>query len=225
MIRRSLLRIRLETDRLLRGRPLIARAVSGYLELPAYADLIAWLGALLPDDLPALAASDLERIGAQPLPPSSESSAGLYQRALGRAHARRQAAGVAALVALGTSWSSEAADSLAPRFSGATQLLEQLAWRGPEALETVRDRAAPGEILALVELARGAFLGVISQLELAWPAPRHSEGAWRASPDDDSSSDSPALASTVPNALQRGRDAFPSPLTRSLSERALKEFS
>ena len=180
MIRRSLLRIRLETDRMVRTRPLIARALAGYLERPAYADLVTWVGALLPAELRQLAAADLEQLGLERRAPGTESIARLYRRALGRAQRRREAAGEAALVALGTSWTSEAAESLASRFFGATQLLEELAARGPEALEALSLRSAPPECLALVELARGALLGVISQLELTWPAPTSGAAEWAA---------------------------------------------
>lgn len=183
MIRRSLLRIRLETDRLLRARPLIARALAGYLERPAYADLVTWVGELVPGDLRQLAAADLAELGLERRAPGPEAITHLYRRALGRARRRQELGGAAALVALGTSWTSEAAESLGARFFGATQLFEELAARGPDALDALPQRAASDEALALVELARGALLGVVSQLELAWPAPTSSAEAWAAARD------------------------------------------
>jgi hypothetical protein len=178
MIRDNFLRLRLETDRLVRSRAFIGRALGGYLERSAYAELLGALSLLVPADLHALARSDLGELDldqpqAQPLTLS------LYQRALGRSRARQRLASAAGLAVIGTSWTGEAGERLQVRYPNATSFLDQLSWRGSGEIEALSRRG--DEAIALGELARGAFFGAIAELEIAWPPPRLATPSWSAS--------------------------------------------
>ncbi|MBL4845619.1 MAG: hypothetical protein JKY65_08845 [Planctomycetes bacterium] len=176
MIRRSLLRLRLETDRLLRSRALISRALGGHLERSAYADLIAYTACFLPADLKAIAARDLLNLGAADPERPEFLVLQLYERALGWSQARRRLACSTSVAVIGTCWTGEAAERLKGPYPDATSLFDQLSWRGSGELDGIK--AQGGEVLALAELARGAFLGVIAQLEITWPPPRHTKTLW-----------------------------------------------
>lgn len=177
MIRRNLLRLRLETDRLVRSRALLARALGGYLEESAYADLIACLAPFMSGELQGLAQADLQALerdqGAlEPI------ALGLFMRALGRSHARQELARSASLAVIGTSWTGEAAERLRSRYPDSTSFLDQLSWQGSGEVHPLSLRG--DEALALAELARGAFFGVIAQLDVSWPPPRSTQRIWHA---------------------------------------------
>jgi len=178
MIRRNLLRLRLETDRLVRSRAFMGRALGGYLERGAYAEFLAALSPLVPQDLRAVAQEDLVELHSEPCE-SEPIALSLYQRALGRSRARRSIAGSASLAVIGTSWTGEAALRLRERYPNSTAFLDQLSWRGSGELDSLSQRG--DEAIALAELARGAFFGVISELNIAWPPPRFGSPRWSSS--------------------------------------------
>jgi len=182
MIRRNFLRLRLETDRLVRSRAFIGRALGGYLERSAYAELLAGLSALVPADLRSLAQHDLEQLDSAH-PQAEPLALGFYQRALGRSRARRRVASSASLAVIGTSWTGEAAERLQSRYPNATSFLDQLSWRGSGELDDLSRRG--DEAVALAELARGAFFGLIAELEIAWPPPRFTTPRWSPSATSD----------------------------------------
>lgn len=180
-------RLRLELDRTVRTRDFFARAVTGRLAAREYHDLLQQLGWLIEaltrgsqPDLQALGRADSDRLAshdARALPRKPCPAVRLASEA-----ARSDVVCVADLAAdacvvvLGTSWTSDAGESLSHAFPGATRLLEELAGRSRGCLARLTERLREAthdaqSVYAFAELARGSLLGLATYLDVAWPPP------------------------------------------------------
>lgn len=179
-------RLRLELDRTLRTRSFFARAVTGRLQRLEYAALISQLTFLL-DTLTCGAARELVEVGRQDVtelaPVEVESTPCKTvlllldtTRSLKRVAIPRRDAYDLCLLIIGTSWATDAADSLTRTFPGATRLLVELSARSPQSLQRVGSHLVEGKrdaetIYAFAELGRGALLGLAAHLDHVWPSP------------------------------------------------------
>ncbi len=180
-------RVRLELDRTLRTRKFFARAVTGRLVAREYHDLLDQLGWLIEaltrgshPELPALGRADADDLAVGPA--RGLSAAPCPAVRLASAVTRddvidlREVSVDACVAVLGTSWTSDAGESLSRTFPGATRLLDELADRSRGSLLRVTDRLTcathdPHAVYAFAELARGAVLGLATYLDLTWPPP------------------------------------------------------
>ena len=172
---RCLLRARLELDRTLRRRELIARALLGELRPQEYAELLLWLTGLLrlsaaPRELVASARADVRELEAQREPGSEPRALELYARLVDPDNSAL--AGLVMTALLGTSWTDDAAEALALRYQRDQRFLSSLSTHGYAALRRLASEPfCSAELNAFTELSRGAILGLVTQLEASWPAP------------------------------------------------------
>lgn len=180
----TLKRLRLETDRTLRTRSFIARALRDDLPDAAYAELLAQLNGLLEvlgdRELEPIAWHDIEAIGrgqdgSQPgrTPCASVRLFGAAESQYRRLICSADALDVG-LTVLGTSWTREAQRVLERRFDDLS-FLGQLGERGQRSMARLTQRLEDsgsdrGLLNAFAELTRGALLGLTEDLDSQWPA-------------------------------------------------------
>lgn len=182
----SLKRLRLETDRTLRTRSFISRALRDDLPDQAHAQLLAQLKALLgvlgeEAELELLAQRDIEALGCGEDGPYPAPLPGPAVRLFGAAEPQFRTLLPASLAldigltVLGTSWIAETR-SVLERRSAPCAFLGALSDRGPQSLarlshhlhhNAARER---GLVTAFAELTRGALLGISDDLDSEWPA-------------------------------------------------------
>lgn len=170
-------RARLELDRTLRSRELVGRAVLGELRCEEYAQLLAWLAALLrptavPRKLLGAARADLRDLAPERLSRAKPAVVELFERLIDEHD--RALAGLVLQALLGTSWTDDAAEALTTRFHGGQRFLGSLSSHAYAALgRLAHEPIRPAELYAFTELSRGAVLGLLTQLEALWPAPTY----------------------------------------------------
>ena len=168
------LRVRLETDRMLRGQSFVGRAMTGQLQPEAYARFVRHASdlfrattapqGLLKAGTRDLAALDERRdlgFGVSPLVPELES---LVE---GLGHPELWGATLSAL--LGTSWIETAIRGLRERLRGNTAFLEALADAGTLSVGAIACHPSTTEAITALELTRGVVFGVFSHLEATAP--------------------------------------------------------
>jgi len=162
-------------DRALRERSYFARAVRGNLEAPEYRALVAQWAHLVASSVPTagpllkLAAKDVGTIDDVAPCPSV-----VLARVLVSA-VEDDLASLPALALLGTSWASDAAESLHERGHSA-EFLTVVARRGADASEVLQQRLEAGAVdpmslIAVVDALRGIVLGVSGYLDTLWDTP------------------------------------------------------
>lgn len=184
------LRLRFELDATLRGRAFVARALRGRLVAGEYAELVGQLGALFASfepgsaaDLAGLALADAASVGAGRVVSDTFAApcdaVRFLRRVVQSECARRldpRAALEASVAVVATSWLSEAASQLRPRFPGATSFLDALGGGSIACLDRLERRVAAEPELtpvlqAFAELERGTVLGVEAHLHFRFPPP------------------------------------------------------
>lgn len=180
-------RLRLEVDRTLRSRDFFARAVTGRLRAREYVDLIdqlVWLVEALTRgeeaQLPQLGHADLASLPAHR--PRGGGAAPCPAVRLAREATGSDVIGVedwtsdTCVAVLGTSWTSDACESLSRSFPGTTSFLSELTDRSRMSMQRLGQRLSRAgqdaqPVYAFAELARGSLLGLATYLDTSWPPP------------------------------------------------------
>ena len=179
----ALKRLRLETDRTMRTRAFIARAIRDEVPPEAYGELVTQLGLLVDavggggSELASLARQDLEELG-QRRPTLARAFPAVRLFSSARAQYRKlvpldveEAAGLAVL---GTSWTRDAEEGISRHSRRPRAFLGALGARGRDSLDRLIELLEAGStdpqlVYAFAELARGALLGIANDLDSRWP--------------------------------------------------------